>query len=605
MSKLREMRGERTMRADTSRAAQAIAEFLSARRFELPWRPSSAGRCRKAIAVLDPAAWQSAEPWVQALAPLRFSRGDAQLLALGSRAGGRRYLSEDIEVLERLAAIVCEQVERMRNSEMQALVSQAELRALQAQINPHFLFNALNTLYGTIARENASARHLVLNLAGLFRYSFAQNRGLIRIAEELEIVRAYLEIEQLRLGSKLHTEIDVDDDALQTEVPVLSIQPLVENAVKHGVGAAQARRICAAVGPERRRKRSRSRSPTPALFRRTCRRRGAKAWAWRTCAGGWRSATATKANLEISSANDVTVVRFRLPCARVAQRVRSLVQSVHPNDDGRSSAPMCWRCLCARRGNVARVQTLIVDDEPVARQVLREELEQLDEIALIGEAEDGLSALAAIRDSSPDLVFLDLQMPGMGGFDVIRKLQPRRAHSDDRDRDGVGPVCDSGVRSGRDRLSAEADRSGAAGAGGGPGDETARVRPRVAEQLANIKEIAELPRRQPVRRIVARSGDEYLLLNADEVLAFEADGDLVWIITAKKRYLATQSLKVIQDKLRKTNFRRIHRKALVNIDHVRKMSSLSSQRWLLTLANSQEFIVSKRQAHTVRQLLSW
>ncbi len=108
-----------------------------------------------------------------------------------------------------------------------------------------------------------------------------------------------------------------------------------------------------------------------------------------------------------------------------------------------------------------------------------------------------------------------------------------------------------------------------------------------------------------VRRIVAKSGDEYLLLNAEEVFAFEADGDLVWIITTKKRYLATQSLKVIQEKLRNTNFRRIHRNALVNIDHVRKMSSLSSQRWLLTLANGQEFVVSKRQAHTVRQLLSW
>ncbi len=104
---------------------------------------------------------------------------------------------------------------------------------------------------------------------------------------------------------------------------------------------------------------------------------------------------------------------------------------------------------------------------------------------------------------------------------------------------------------------------------------------------------------------MAKSGDEYLLLNANEVLAFEADGDLVWIITAKKRYLATQSLTAIQDKLRHTNFRRIHRKALVNIDHVRKMSTLSSQRWLLTLANDQEFIVSKRQAHSVRQLLSW
>ena len=104
---------------------------------------------------------------------------------------------------------------------------------------------------------------------------------------------------------------------------------------------------------------------------------------------------------------------------------------------------------------------------------------------------------------------------------------------------------------------------------------------------------------------MGRTGAEYILLNADEVYAFQAEGDLVWIITAKKRYLATQSLKVIQEKLLNTSFRRIHRKALVNIDHVRKMSTLSSQRWLVTLSNSQEFIVSKRQARNVRQLLSW
>ncbi len=107
-----------------------------------------------------------------------------------------------MEILERLASIICEQVERIRNAEMQLLVTQAELRSLQAQINPHFLFNALNTLYGTIARENFAARHLVSNLASLFRYSFSTNRGMIRIEEELTIVRAYLEIEQLRLGRK-------------------------------------------------------------------------------------------------------------------------------------------------------------------------------------------------------------------------------------------------------------------------------------------------------------------------------------------------------------------------------------------------------------------
>ena len=251
------------------------------------------------------------------------------------------------------------------------------------------------------------------------------------------------------------------------------------------------------------------------------------------------------------------------------------------------------------------LKTLIVDDEPVARQVLREELEQIGEVEVVGEAEDGNSALVAMRRLSPDLVFLDLQMPGLGGFDVIRKL-PQAGHLPlvvivtAFDQYAVqafeaGAVDYLLKPVGQDRLAQAVERA-----------VKLHSRPAaVAEQLANIQEIAELPLARTVRKIVARSGDEYLLLNAEEVFAFQAEGDLVWIITGKKRYLATQSLKVIQEKLRNTNFRRIHRKALVNLDHVRKMSTLSSQRWLVTLSNGHEFIVSKRQARSVRELLSW
>jgi two-component system LytT family sensor kinase len=301
-------------------AVQAIADFFSARRADVIRNPQ-AGAPDAAAAVLDPAG-AGLDPWARAVSPLRFSRGDMHLLVLGARAGGRRYLSEDIEVLHRLAIVVCEQVERMRNAEMQTLISEAELRSLQAQINPHFLFNALNTLYGIIARENASARHLVLNLAGLFRHSFGGNRGLIRIAGELNIVRAYLEIEQLRLGSKLSTEIDVDDAALQAEVPVLSIQPLIENAVKHGVA------------PRR----------TPGFVRLQIRKEGeavtveiSNSGVFREPArGGRREGVGLKnvrrrlalcygeeSALEITSASDVTTVRFLLPCTVGVTGIRS------------------------------------------------------------------------------------------------------------------------------------------------------------------------------------------------------------------------------------------------------------------------------------------
>ena len=106
---------------------------------------------------------------------------------------------------------------------------------MRSQINPHFLFNALNALYGAIPREAAGARRMVLNLAEIFRYSLQSDKTFVPLAQEMQIVRAYLELEQCRLASRLDVQIEVDDAALQIPIPALSIQPLVENAVKHGV----------------------------------------------------------------------------------------------------------------------------------------------------------------------------------------------------------------------------------------------------------------------------------------------------------------------------------------------------------------------------------
>lgn len=125
-----------------------------------------------------------------------------------------------------------------------------------------------------------------------------------------------------------------------------------------------------------------------------------------------------------------------------------------------------------------------------------------------------------------------------------------------------------------------------------------------AERLAQIQEIVDQPGIPQAKRIVGKIGEEYFLLNSSEIYAFQADGDNVSIFTAKKKYLATHRLKALEERRRNTTFRRIHRNALVNVEHVRKMSALSSQRWLITLANGQEFIASRRQAGSIRQLLS-
>lgn len=110
----------------------------------------------------------------------------------------------------------------------------SEIKALQSQINPHFLFNALNTITSFIRINPDKARNLIINLSTYMRYNLEVNDNLIDINKELEQVKAYVEIEKARFGDKLTVLYDIDDN-INAKIPSLTIQPLVENAIIHGI----------------------------------------------------------------------------------------------------------------------------------------------------------------------------------------------------------------------------------------------------------------------------------------------------------------------------------------------------------------------------------
>jgi two-component system LytT family sensor kinase len=124
-----------------------------------------------------------------------------------------------------------------QEEQLRALATEAELRALKAQINPHFLFNTLNTIAQLIHTDAARAEATVERLAEMFRYVLAgSERGLVSLEEELSFLDDYLEIERARFGERLQVTCEIGPEALGVSVPSLILQPLVENAARHGRG---------------------------------------------------------------------------------------------------------------------------------------------------------------------------------------------------------------------------------------------------------------------------------------------------------------------------------------------------------------------------------
>lgn len=123
----------------------------------------------------------------------------------------------------------------LRNRAFSPAISEARLQALQARIRPHFLFNTLNAVLSLIRRDPKRAEGALEDLAELFRTVMADNRQLITLRDELSLCKQYLNLEQLRLGDRLRVDWRLDPSAEEALVPPMVLQPLVENAVYHGI----------------------------------------------------------------------------------------------------------------------------------------------------------------------------------------------------------------------------------------------------------------------------------------------------------------------------------------------------------------------------------
>ena len=188
-------------------------------------------------------------------APICLGGEQAGTIRVQARDHNPRFLSEDLALLTSLAGIFSFLLENLRlrerrlehekrERELVLHANRSELKALRAQVNPHFLFNALNTIASLIPRHPDRAEKTIEQLAEVFRYTLRRSdREWVTLEEELDAVRAYLDVEKERFGDRLVVRVTGAEEAAEVWIPAMLVQTLVENAVKHGAGVIRTQAV--------------------------------------------------------------------------------------------------------------------------------------------------------------------------------------------------------------------------------------------------------------------------------------------------------------------------------------------------------------------------
>ena len=284
----------------------------------------------------------------------------------------------------------------LRSSQLETQVAQARLGALKAQLQPHFLFNTLNAIVVLVRQQKGQqAEETLARFSDLLRAVLADmDAQEVTLGRELEYLKLYLSIEQLRFSDRLRVDIEVDPELLDAAVPHMGLQPIVENAIRHGIGPRA----------------------TPGVIVIRAERLGdALHVTVRDDGPGFRAPGAGH-GMGLGLANTR---------ARLKQLYGDAAELRTENGAaGRRTGHHDGAVSLHRRPLADGMNVLIVDDEPLAREGMKLLLNDEPAIASIAEARNGAEAVETIRAERPDLVLLDVQMPEMDGFGVLARSAP-------------------------------------------------------------------------------------------------------------------------------------------------------------------------------------
>ncbi len=251
-----------------------------------------------------------------------------------------------------------------------------------------------------------------------------------------------------------------------------------------------------------------------------------------------------------------------------------------------------------------KIRTIIVDDEPLARERVRSLLQDEPDIEVIDECADGRQALAALREQIPDLVFLDVQMPGLGGFDVLRELGSERmplvifvtAYDQHALKAFEVHALDyllKPFKPARFKETLERARQTLAN----------RDRRERAQDLAALLDRLK-PEREHLSRIPVRTGERVVFVKASQIEFLEAAGNYVVLHAGKENHVVRETLTALEEKLDPKQFIRLSRSVLVNVDQIKELQPLFKGEHAVVLHNGKQLTMT-RGLREVQELLKF
>lgn len=394
----------------------------------------------------------------------------------------------------------------------------AEIRALRYQVNPHFLFNCLNSLSALIGRTSPrDAQAMVGELAAFVRESLASEiEDEIELEREIDLLRRYLALEQRRFGDRLQVIIAVAPELSTVRVPSLLLQPLVENVITHGV--------------------ARSREPVTLTLTID-----------RTDEGGVRTTVADDARTDTADvANPPDRQGLGLGLRNSSERLAlrygdraALEAGPRPGCDD----PPAQRCgQCGAGVMSGRPTAVIIDDEPLAIEGLSKLIAEDGRVTVVGEARDGTAGLALVDHVRPEIVFLDISMPGLGGLAVAERLKTATA---------VRKVV---LVSAHDHYATEAFDLGIV---------DYVLKPVQSDRLSRAIDRLLARSAPPARGFWAPWRGGLVWVPEGRILRIEAEGDYSRLVCSERAPLIRAALSDIEARLDPARFVRIHRSKIV------------------------------------------